>query len=210
MDSTQRKILNAAGEVFAEHGYKAATVRDICKRAEVNNIAAVNYYFGDKEKLYQAVVQLSFQGSVDAALVPTFPPEATPVEKLRLFIRQFAATILGGQRPVWHMQIMGRELSQPSDACMAFVRDFVKPHQQTLLMLLTKCLPPRTSARKKNLIALSIVGQIVHHRCARTIITQIVGPEEAETYTAEVVGDHVADFALRALGLSPERAETRS
>jgi len=209
MDSTQRKILNAAGEVFAEQGFKAATVRDICKRADVHNLAAVNYYFGDKEKLYQAVVRLAFQGSEEAQLAPTFPEDASPAEKLRLFIRQFAATILGGHRPVWHMQVMGRELSQPSEACLTFVREFVRPHQQTLLMLLGKCLPPRTSARKKNLIALSIVGQVVHHRCARTIITQVVGPEEADSYTAEVVGDHVADFALRALGLETAAVKSK-
>jgi AcrR family transcriptional regulator len=203
MDSTQRKILNAAGEVFAEHGFKAATVRDICKRAEVHNIAAVNYYFGDKEKLYQAVVRHAFQGS-DAVEVPPpeFPEGATPAEKLRLFIRGFAATILGGHRPVWHMQIMGRELSQPSEACMAFVREFAQPHYSTLLMLLAKCLPPRTPARKRNLIALSIVGQILHHRCAKTIITQLVGTEESEAYTADLVGEHVADFTLKALGLA--------
>ncbi|NDG34858.1 MAG: TetR/AcrR family transcriptional regulator, partial [Betaproteobacteria bacterium] len=45
------RILLAAGQEFAEHGYEAATVRDICLAAAVN-VAAVNYYFGDKRRLY--------------------------------------------------------------------------------------------------------------------------------------------------------------
>ena len=48
---TEKRLLEAAGEVFAEFGYRAATVRQICEKAGAN-IAAVNYYFGDKEKLY--------------------------------------------------------------------------------------------------------------------------------------------------------------
>ena len=44
------RILSAAGREFAEKGFEAATIRDICTLASVN-VAAVNYYFGDKHRL---------------------------------------------------------------------------------------------------------------------------------------------------------------
>ena len=50
MDGAREKILDAAGRVFAERGYKSATIRQICQAAEVN-VAAVNYYFGDNKSL---------------------------------------------------------------------------------------------------------------------------------------------------------------
>src|SRR3954451_22724831 len=42
---TRQRLLEVAGEVFAEQGFKNATVREICKRAEAN-VAAINYHFG--------------------------------------------------------------------------------------------------------------------------------------------------------------------
>ncbi|MBW2127416.1 MAG: helix-turn-helix transcriptional regulator [Deltaproteobacteria bacterium] len=45
----QEKTGWSACEVFAEKGYRAATIADICGRAKAN-VAAVNYYFGDKPR----------------------------------------------------------------------------------------------------------------------------------------------------------------
>ena len=53
--ATRRELLDAAAEVFGEAGYRNATVREICRRAGAN-IAAINYHFGDKEKLYADVL----------------------------------------------------------------------------------------------------------------------------------------------------------
>ena len=50
-DPTKARLLEAAGEEFAEKGFELARVRAICERAGAN-LAAVNYHFGDKEQLY--------------------------------------------------------------------------------------------------------------------------------------------------------------
>jgi len=51
---TKERILRAAFEVFAKRGFHNTTVRDICQKADVN-VAAINYYFNTKEKLYEEV-----------------------------------------------------------------------------------------------------------------------------------------------------------
>jgi len=51
---TRERLMEAAMVEFAQRGYAGATVADICARAEAN-VAAVNYHYGSKEKLYQEV-----------------------------------------------------------------------------------------------------------------------------------------------------------
>ena len=59
MDSTKARILEAAGNVFAQKGFEAGTVREICQLADVN-LAAINYHFGDKRRLYLAAVSHAY------------------------------------------------------------------------------------------------------------------------------------------------------
>ncbi len=54
--STQLKILDAAEQLFAETGFSATSLRQITSLAEVN-LASVNYHFGSKKELIQAVLQ---------------------------------------------------------------------------------------------------------------------------------------------------------
>jgi len=53
-DNTSERILDAAEEVFAEVGYSGATLRMVAARADVTQ-ALINYYFGSKYGLYEAV-----------------------------------------------------------------------------------------------------------------------------------------------------------
>jgi AcrR family transcriptional regulator len=53
---TKDRILDVAEEIFAEKGYSATSMRTITSSAHVN-LAAVNYHFGSKAQLYQAVFQ---------------------------------------------------------------------------------------------------------------------------------------------------------
>lgn len=57
---TQQKILDAAQSLFAESGFNDTSLRQITAKAEVN-LASVNYHFGSKKELIQAVLQRYLQ-----------------------------------------------------------------------------------------------------------------------------------------------------
>ena len=52
---TKTRILDAAEGLFMAHGFEATSLRQLTAAAGVN-LAAVNYHFGSKEELFQAVL----------------------------------------------------------------------------------------------------------------------------------------------------------
>ncbi|MCD4749810.1 MAG: TetR family transcriptional regulator [Thermoanaerobaculales bacterium] len=54
--TTRERLIEAAGALFSEHGYRGAAVRDICNLARANP-GAISYHFGGKRQLYRAVLR---------------------------------------------------------------------------------------------------------------------------------------------------------
>jgi AcrR family transcriptional regulator len=55
-DVTRERIINAAVEAFAEHGFAGCSIRDIARQARIRS-ASLYHYFSSKEALYQAVLE---------------------------------------------------------------------------------------------------------------------------------------------------------
>ncbi len=106
--STRERILEAAGEVFAEVGFRCATVRRICERAGVN-VAAINYHFRSKEELYYEVLKYWHEFAVKK-----YPPllgvgeDAPAEEQLRAFILSLLLRMLDKGKPAWFGKVMAR------------------------------------------------------------------------------------------------------
>lgn len=55
-DETRERILDAAEELFAAHGFHGASLRDVASAMECS-IALVKYHFGTKDLLFESVVK---------------------------------------------------------------------------------------------------------------------------------------------------------
>lgn len=62
--ATRKRLLDAAEEELARHGYAGARLRDIAAAASVQ-ITLVHHHFGDKEGLYRAVLERLLAPSQD-------------------------------------------------------------------------------------------------------------------------------------------------
>ncbi|HYA92208.1 MAG TPA: CerR family C-terminal domain-containing protein, partial [Thermodesulfobacteriota bacterium] len=110
----RERILEAAGEIFADCGFRGATVRRICERAKVN-VAAINYYFGGKEKLYTEVLRHWHDFAIKKYPFLLGVGEDAPVEEqLRAFIRSFLFRLLDKGKPAWFGKLMTREMTEPT------------------------------------------------------------------------------------------------
>lgn len=197
-DDTRLRLINAAGEIFAEHGFRAATVRDICSRAQAN-VAAVNYYFGDKMGLYVETVQAAH--CVDPATFPLDWPEETPAEeKLRYFIRRWLERFLDDRRPAWHARLMMREMAEPTEACEKLVEAYIRPMAGTLHGILQELVPAGVSEEQRWLIGFSIVAQCLFYKVHRPVAELLLGGERYALVTVDLLVDHISRFSLAALG----------
>lgn len=203
-DDTRSRILNAAGEVFAQKGYKSATVRDICDTAGVKNFASVNYYFGDKERLYVEAVRLAHPGKSIVENLPEWPPDTPPAAKLRVFIRMFVSRLMDTRAEVWQLKLMHREIMDPTPSCRELLQGYFRANFTALRNILDEMLPADVPEYKRNRIGFSIIGQCVYFRAATAVIPMVVDEEEfREHYGADELAEHIADLCLAALGQAP-------
>ena len=199
-DDTKAKVLEAAGEEFAVHGFDGATVRAICQRAGANT-AAVNYHFGDKEQLYIRAVLEAHRCGVE---MPTEAEAAlgTPEERFRRYIRHFLGNILAvGDDRGWHHPLMLREMVRPGVASEALVREVIRPKFERLIALLRE-FRPEADDRRLQALAFSVIGQCLHYKMARPISERLIGEAAYADLDLDYLTDHITDFTLAALGVA--------
>lgn len=193
-DDTAQRILNAAEQVFAEKGFRLATVREILERAGVRNIAAVNYYFGDKENLYVTAVKSAYRDCVKQVAFPEWTQNTPPEKKLRDFVHTLLKRILLSENP-WSHRLMLRELVEPTRACLELVQEYVRPMHELLQAILAELLPEVPTERRV-LIGYSIFGQILVYRTHQEFIRQLMGLSAIAEIDVAALADHIAQFSL--------------
>jgi AcrR family transcriptional regulator len=195
--TTKARLLEAAGEVFAERGFKDATVRDICTRAEAN-IAAVNYYFQGKDSLYLSVIDYA-QDRVRQARPIRIDPAARPEKQLHQFLRGFVARVLDPASPAWHAKIMLREMVEPTAALDKVVNDTIRPTFQGLSMIIAK-LVPGLNDEQLRLCTTSVLGQCLMHRHCEPVLARLFPSQACPCVESlERLADHVYRFSIAGL-----------
>lgn len=98
-EDTRRRILETALDLFAAHGYEGASTRQIAEGAGVN-LPAIQYYFGNKEGLYRAIIE-DIVGDTERHMSEVLPrvrtalddPGATPAQLTELLCQMLEAFI---------------------------------------------------------------------------------------------------------------------
>ncbi|MDQ8195903.1 TetR/AcrR family transcriptional regulator [Coraliomargarita sp. SDUM461004] len=130
-DKTRERILQAAGKIFAQGGYRAMTLREVTKEAGVN-LASVNYHFGSKSNLMRELIHERFEPINQQRLkgldqlVQKHAPAAVPLEAIfdALFRPLFAGIGANSVSDTTLVQIIGRMLTEPADFMIHLHKEF--------------------------------------------------------------------------------------
>jgi AcrR family transcriptional regulator len=194
---TRERLLEAAGEVFAERGYRDGTIQEICRRAGAN-VAAVNYHFRDKQNLYAEVFRYAHRRAAERSPHPGEVPADAPAEKrLHAYVKAFLERILGEGRPSWHAVLISREIVQPSGALDQIYETEIRPRHEYLERLVREIAGPGLPRSSVRLCVFSIVGQCMFYRSARLVLKALYPKERLD---AERLAAHITQFSLGALG----------
>ncbi|MEE8169996.1 MAG: CerR family C-terminal domain-containing protein, partial [Phycisphaerae bacterium] len=194
---TRQRLVEAAAEMFVQHGFRNARVRDICRRARAN-VAAVNYHFGGKQRLYAAVLQhayFSLPGTDSRSLLSD---ETRPEARLQTIIRLFLIQLLSGGRGTLYVKLIVREMFEPTRAMAGLVDKGFRPQTQALLDIARQLLGKRATDGRVRRCASSILGQCLYYHFARPAITRL-DLERMERPDINGLTRHITDFTLGAL-----------
>ncbi|MEO1855988.1 MAG: helix-turn-helix domain-containing protein [Rubritalea sp.] len=107
------KLINSAIRVFSKNGYRDGKVAEIVRGAKAN-IAAVNYYFGSKEKLFAQVLRKAFAVAEQTHPISGGLPHDAPVElKLAAFARAIVRRTLDKGPSGDYDRIMSKTVHSP-------------------------------------------------------------------------------------------------
>jgi AcrR family transcriptional regulator len=103
----REQIMDAAIKLFAEKGFEGSSIRDIASTADVN-IAMINYYFGTKEKLFEALVENKAKNTRGILEEITKNKLLTSIEKIDAVIDIYVERIFTGRQfhLVIHQEIL--------------------------------------------------------------------------------------------------------
>jgi AcrR family transcriptional regulator len=196
--SVQDRLLNAAEELFCEHGFYDTSVRKIAARASCN-IASVNYYFGSKDKLYHEVWRRHLSVMRDTRLASIekvmSQKDGNPSleDLLASYANAFVEPLVDRDRSSRFIKLMAREMVDKKLPQNVFIEEMIIPVMNALQQALMK-ICRGLDKEKAPLVILSLVGQLVHTTMAETMLEQGNETEIPRFDLAEII-KHIVKFS---------------
>jgi len=208
--STRERLLDAAEELFAEEGFKRASVREITAAAGCN-LAAVNYHFGDKRTLYREAFSrrlgMMRQQRLEAlkrTAAATDGPGALQA-MLLAFAEVFLAPLRDEHGARVGLRLVAREMIDPQLPRDFFRTELVVPVNRALTEAVSAA-APELPERTVRLCVQSFVGQLLHILHAQQFAA-LKATDALDPFTVPELADHIVRFTIA--GIERLREETQ-
>jgi AcrR family transcriptional regulator len=200
LNETRTRILDAAEEQFMQHGFEGASMRMLTAKAEVN-LAAINYHFGSKDALIEAVFRrrLDAMNAERIAELDRLEKDAagkalTPDAIIRAFIGASLRMIedaRGGGRNF--TRLLGRAYTEPAKPIRQLIGQMYAPAMERFKAAFSKALP---ELPKDELVWRMhfMFGTLAYTLAATDTVQLIAGAKPEDRYDARVLQDRLTAF----------------
>lgn len=197
--TTKERLLMAACEIFAAKGYRDATVAEICEAAEAN-IAAVNYYFEDKEKLYDVVWRHAFEITSSTFPIDGSLPENPILEDyLYSYANALMHRIFSEDEAGLFPKLLHQEMSNPTLALDRIADEVLFPQSQFIGTVVHAELNEKIPEEQIRRCMHSIIGQCAFFNFSRPLRECVIGKKTLTEEEIEQTARHIARFSLGGL-----------
>lgn len=144
---TKTRLLETAATLFADHGYRGASVRRICDLARANP-GAVSYHFGGKKQLYRTVLRRAASSLADITVVDSEVGDESPpleiTDALGRIIRQM-------ETKPHEIQLLLRDLADGGNVATEALEPSLRSALEGLRLTIGEDSAPRGSATGREL-----------------------------------------------------------
>jgi AcrR family transcriptional regulator len=200
---TRTRILDAAEELFMQNGFGGTSMRMLTARASVN-LAAVNYHFGSKDALIEAVfhrrldaINAARIAALDAIEASGRTPSAEEV--IRAFVGpslRLVEDAKGGGRNF--IRLLGRTYTEPAKPIRALIGQMYAPIMQRYKAALERALPHMP--REELIWRMHFMfGTLAYTLAATDTVQLIAGSKPEDRYDARLLEDRLSAFLASGL-----------
>ena len=200
---TRSRILDAAEELFMLHGFEGTSMRLLTSHAGVN-LAAVNYHFGSKDALIEAVFRRRLDPMNAARLAALDKLEAegrppAPEAIIRAFLgpslRLIEDTQGGGRN---FIRLLGRTYTEPAKALRALIGQMYAPVMERYKAALQRALPQMPSEELVWRMHF-MFGTLSYTLAATDTVQLIAGCKPEDRYDAPLLEERLTAFLAAGL-----------
>jgi AcrR family transcriptional regulator len=199
---TRTRILDAAEELFMLQGFGGTSMRLLTSKAGVN-LAAVNYHFGSKDALIEAVFRRRLDPMNVARIAALEALEATGTPDADAIIRAFVGASLrmledakGGGRNF--IRLLGRTYTEPAKGIRHLIGQMYAPTMQRYKAALERALPQMP--REELVWRMHFMfGTLAYTLAATDTVQLIAGSKPEDRYDARLLEDRLTAFLASGL-----------
>jgi AcrR family transcriptional regulator len=199
---TRTRILEAAEELFMQHGFEGTSMRLLTAKAGVN-LAAVNYHFGSKHALVEAVFRRRLDPMNVARIAELDKLEAegsaaTPEAIIRAFITPGLRLMADAKDGRNFTRLLGRTYTEPNKAVRQLIGQMYAPAMQRYKAALERALPQMP--REELVWRMHFMfGTLAYTLAATDTVQLIAGCKPEDRYDARLLEERLTAFLAAGL-----------
>ena len=193
MKDTRTKILRVAARFFSQKGFSGTSVRDIVSAAG-ENVSAVNYHFGSKQKLYQATLEYLLDlfrrrlWGKENAFLSAEQIEALSYEQALNRLHRVLDKLIeqGLHQKYLPLERIFTQVELESAPMRKMLLSYMIPFQERPLRLMEKLTGLKRTSPELVFVTHAIFSQVAFNGCHRVAMEQILGPLSKQDLQQEI------------------------